>query len=223
MSVFGTALKGHGGARFSGSVSASAVATGVGDLIIVGVGESDPSIVITVADLIGGNTFAPLTSRIATGVGYQQFFWCISTGANGSNVVTALFNAGAGAPNYGTIFVWNVPLSGSCAYDTDTDNSGTDDARSAPFNTAGSDEFVAAFALDGFGTGGYSAGSGYTLDSAGYGTFSAAEHQIFSAPQSGIRATFGGAPPTSFCIAVAFKAGGAPPVAAANPVICIME
>jgi hypothetical protein len=222
MTIFGTPAKVSGGARSASSVSSAAVSTAAGDLIIVGVGESDPSVTISVADLIGGNSYTPCTMRTATGTGFMRWFFCVSSGSNGSNIATASFVGGSGAPNYSTIYVWDVPLSGSAVKDTDTDTSGSADGTSAAFNTTGTDEFVAAFALDGFGTGGYSAGSGYTLDSAGYGTFSAAEHRLFSSTQSGIAATFGGAPPTSFAIAIAFKAaGGAGP--SAKPVVCIMQ
>lgn len=208
MSIFGAVQFKSGGARTASSVSAAAANTALGDLVLVGVGWSDSGTVTGVTDT-AGNTYTPLTQRNPGSAGHGlQWFYCTgATHANASNVVTATFSFGTN--NYSIIAVWDVTLSGSAAYDTDTATSGSGNATTAIYSTTGTDEFVAVVALDGFGTGGYVAQASYTLDGS-FGTFGGAEHIVFSSAQSGITSSFPTHPSTAEAIAVAFKVGVPP-------------
>jgi hypothetical protein len=219
MSIFGTAATGNGGARFANSLPASAVDTATGDLIVVGVGWSDGGTVTGVTDT-AGNTYSPLTKRTGGSTGYLQFWYVIGATANASNVVTAATSL---SNNYSTIFVWDVPVTATPTYDTDSDAGTASSGDSGAFTTTGTDELVLGFSLDGFGSDSYAAGSGYTFDG-DYGTFSGAAHGVFSTTLSGAATIFSSVPSTSYVIAVAFKgAGGPPPPASAQPVVCIMQ
>lgn len=227
MSIFGTPVTAFGGARSAGSVSTSGggVNTAIGDLLIVGVGWSDSGTCSGVSDL-AGNILAPLTSRTEGSfedAGFMQLFWCIATAANAANVFTAAFSSGTN--NYSTIVLWDVPISGGTpTLDLDIASSGSGNGTTASFSTSSSDEFVAYFALDGFGSGGYAAASPYTLDSASYGTFSGAAHGTFTSTQSGITAGFSSHPGIAYAIAAAFSGGGGGGGgAAAQPVVCVMQ
>lgn len=144
--------------------------------------------------------------------GFMQYWFCLAaTAASASNSVAAVLSA---SNNYSTIFAWSVPvMSGTTVtFDVDSGNTAiTNNATTPAFTTTGTDEFSALFALDGFGSGGYVAGSPYSLDSASYGTFSGAAHTVFSSTQSGITASFTSRPGSSFALAINFKAGSSSP------------
>jgi hypothetical protein len=220
MSIFGTPVKDFSGNRFATSLQSGSLNVATGSLIIVCAGWSDGG-TCSFSDLTG-NSYTSTTRRNDSTTGFQQFGYCLSAAADAANKVTATFSFGGGN-NYETMAVYVVPLSGSASFDLDADNSGTSDSTTATFSTTGTDEFVVAFALDGFGTGGYVAGSGYTLDSASYGTFSGAEHRTFSSTQSGITASFSSHPTSSFAIAIAFKGPGGGGGGSRKSVVCIMQ
>jgi hypothetical protein len=220
MSIFGTPATAHGGARFASSAAASALNTATGDLLIVGVGFSDGGTCTGVTDT-AGNTYVPLTQRVGAFGEQFQFWYCLSATANASNVVAAAFSI---SNNNIVVFAWDVPVSASPIYDTDTASDGGSDATTASFSTTGTDEFVATMAYDQFGGGGYSAGGGYTLDSASFDTFGGAQHTVFSSTQSGITANFPGHSGGSAAFAAAFKAsGGGGGGGSAQPVVCVMQ
>ena len=206
MSIFGTVKTGSGQGSSANTCASSAVNVTTGDLVIVGVGCSDGGTINSVTDT-AGNTYTALTQRSGVFGVPMRFFYKLAATANAANVCTAHFSL---VNSNSIIFVWAIPLSGGTAlYDTDADTDGLSDATSATFNTAGSDEFVAAYVYDQNGGGGYGAGSGYTLDSASFGTFGGAEHKVFASTQTGIAATF--SDPNSNngrAIAAAFKATG---------------
>lgn len=219
MSIFGTPANGNNGARFVSSLAASAVDTATGDLVVVGIGWSDGGTVSGVTDT-AGNTYSALTKRTAGATGFMQFWYVIGATANASNVVTAAMSQ---SNNYTTIFVWDVPVTATPSYDTDSNVGTSSSGVSGAFTTTGTDELVLAFSLDGFGSDSYAAASGYTFDG-DYGTFSGAAHGAFSTTLSGTQTVFSSVPSTSFTIAVAFKgSGGPPPPASGQPVVCIMQ
>lgn len=189
MSIFGTPSLANGGSRNVATVVTTPFVTNLGDLIIVGAGWSDSGTISSVVDS-AGNTYAPEAQQ---GLGFSTFgqYWvCLgATHASATNVVTITYSDPTNNNTVG--FVWDVPLTGGvAAVDVVIAYSGSTNKTTAPFSTAGTDEFVAIMAYDQFGGGGYTADAGYTLDSASFGTFGGAQHALFSSPQTGITATF---------------------------------
>lgn len=199
MSIFGTSKTANGFKLFNGSaVSASAIATALGDLIIVGVSQFSAAAQVPSASDTAGNSYTPLpyfdNPLFHPNVGGLRFFYCLkATAASDSNVVSA--DAGQGDA---LIFVWDVPCSGDAAFDVQV---GSQDYQSTlPFSTTGDDEFVAVMCAS-EGSNLITAGAGYTLDcdpalNGLFGYLShtdplgSAEHATFSSPQSAIRASF---------------------------------
>ena len=189
-----------------GFTTTASLNTATGDLMIVGIAVNDITngVIATITDT-AGNTYVPLTRRVITAKGWaMQYFYCLSAIANAANIVSGTF-AVAAAYN---IAVWDVPISGVVLYDTDSAWGTGFNGDTAAFTTTGTDEFVAVFSFDAWGGWTYTAGSGYTLDSASIppNNIGAAEHRLFSSPQVGITAAFGNHPSSgSAAIAVAFK------------------
>ena len=198
MSAFGAVQfqSGSIGNGITDHVSAAAVATAVNDLIVVAfcqAGSGTPVITDTV-----GNTY----KRIGAGIfspnqGYQMdYFYCLSSiGANAANVVKGTVSGNNEAMNIG---VRNVTINSGffAAFDqaqTNT-NSNAATAVSTAFSTSGLEALACFDLLSDNNTGAtFTQGSGYTLDSAQYGTYnflkSAGQHQLFSSVQSGVTAS----------------------------------
>ena len=204
MSIFGTPAFQSGGVRFLTSLPAGAVNTATGDLIIVGVAWSDSGTITGVADT-AMNSYTPLTA--ATGslgnVGAQQFWYCIGATANAANVVTATESF---ANNYSTIAVWDVPVTGVPLFDAQSAQGGLGTGNTGNITTAGADEFIAAFAIDGVGTDSYARAGSYTFDG-DYGTFSGACHGYLVAPVvASPLDIFSSVPGDALTLAVGFRA-----------------
>lgn len=221
-SIFGTPQFSGTGARTVPSLASNSLNTTLGDLIIVAVGSSDSDIA-TVTDS-AGNTYTPLTVRNNFSVGFLQWWYCNGvTSASGTNVVTATATTPPSTNNYITMAVWDVPLSSTASYDTDSDIGTARSGQTATFTTTGTDEFIAAFALDAFGSNGYSTEPGWT-NNGSFGQFSGAAYSRFFSPITGIQTVFSSTPNTSVVFALAFKGGSAPPPPGPGGpvVVCIM-
>jgi hypothetical protein len=216
LSIFGTPSKsGGGGSSTSSFQTTTGLNTQVGDLLIVGVGWSGSGTVSNVQDT-AGNTYTPLSSFVGGSGTLFQWFYCLAaTVANATNKITVtLSTSNANA----IVFFWDVPISGGIVgFDTDAASSGSANATTAVYSTNGTDEFVAVEAYDQSGTDSYAQGTSYTLDSAGFNSFGAAEHIVFSSAQSSITSKFNTAPGTARAFAIAFQAITIPSVASWLP------
>ena len=213
MSIFGTASKGSGG-HVSSAVTqaASAVNTQAGDLLVVGVAWNASVVGTASVSDSAGNTYTTSGGITSQSHSRQQTFYCLSaTNASASNVITASI-AGSGGMAFMCAYCWSIPLSGSCVLDVEADgaSSGLSNAPvTSAFNTTGTDEIVLVMAANDFSGISYTAGTGYTLDSASFGSgLGGSEHQLFTSAQSGITAGLGESSSTDWTIrAIAFKAG----------------
>ena len=228
MSIFGAASKGSGG-HISSAVTqaASAVNTSVGDLIVACVVWNATTVGTASVSDSAGNSFTSSGGITSQSHSRQQFFYCLpAANASASNVVTATIS-GSGGMAFMAVYTWSIPLSGSCVLDVEASgaSSGTSNApTTASFNTTGSDEIVLVMAGNDFSGISYTVGSGYTLDSSGFGSgLAGSEHQLFTSAQSGIVANFTQSGNTDWTIrAIAFKAGTAGG-SSRQPVVIIME
>lgn len=227
MSIFGTAAKGSGGHISSATTqAATAVNTQSGDLLVACViWDASVTGTASISDTAGNSfTAGGMTTQSHQ---VQQFFYKIGAAANASNVVTASVS-GSGGMAYMTVFVWSIPLSGSCVFDVEAggSSSGTSNAPvTASFNTTGTDEIVLVASGNDFSGITYTAGTGYTIDSASYGSgLAGAEHQLFTSAQTGIAAGFTESSSTDWTIrAIAFKAGSGGGGSSPKSVVCIMQ
>lgn len=140
--IFGTPQFASGETITGGTVSASAVNTATGDLIVVGV-RADTATSYAVSDT-AGNTYVPLTQHLSGLTGARlQWFYVLSAIANATNVV--LVTASGGTPVVFDVAVWDYPLTAAADFDVDTaiqDTSTASSASSPSFNTSGTDEII---------------------------------------------------------------------------------
>jgi lysophospholipase L1-like esterase len=182
MSIFGTPQTQTNGSSSAVTSIAVTMNTASGDLILV---AGNGSTTLSVTDTIG-NTYTQINQVALSGRNFGLFY-CFSSGANASNVVTFHQSVSASAIS---MFVWDIPLSGGAVLDTQTSFTTTNTAvtiTSPAFNTTGIDEIVLAAARP---TGTRSATNqvGWTLDAAAFGGSQSggAQHILFTSAQNSI-------------------------------------
>lgn len=193
-SIFGTPTTAASPlANPSGHTTTGTFTTSLGDMIVglAVTGTTVGASVTSVSD-VAGNTYtvvgSPSTSANSGTSGSIFLVYCLAaTHASAVNAITVNFSSSA---NFTLSFAWDIPLTGTAYFDTYASAggaSGSSTPTTASYSTTGTDEIVLSIATNDLTGETYTAGGGYTLDSAAFATGTGgAQHIQFSSTQSGI-------------------------------------
>ena len=208
MSIFGSPVFDGVGGFNSGSYASDSLNVALGSLIVCLAIGTVASGSVSLADT-SSNSYTSLTPA-NDGTEQYSWFYCLSSKANSSLVITATF--GGSPASFGGLATWVVPVTGSAVFDVISTlkvMSGTGNQLTNTFNTAGADEIGFCSLFDRNGNAGWSAVSPATLDSASFASSrSAADHLTWSSPQTGTTIGLNNAgSPLGAIQAVTFMAG----------------
>jgi hypothetical protein len=181
----------HTTGSFVTSISAPAINTASGDLIVVAVRFGDPITVTSVTDTVS-NTYTTLTPQSGGSNGGLVLFYVLGASAKTGNVITANFPSSS---DYNWIYVWDVPVTGTATFDVQggaTTSSTVTTLTSSNFSTTGTDEIIfAAVTPNALSETCAISQTGWVLDSGSVdsGGFGGVAHGTFRSAQTGTNVT----------------------------------